>query len=708
MKHEIDDRVIDIDLDDGTEEGLDPSSDSEQDSPPARKGQGNYFPPDEGVDVGEFYDDEEDGEEAEREDDDEPYSLSDDVPVVEIEKPVQTLKQRRASMNKPNKASPASSRKPGRPRKGGTATDIPKRGPGRPRKWPTPGEDDDGMRGLATFPKPAYFHFRDECSETSGKPNSFFKYWKKVHDDPGLRDRIVVYVYRNWPVLKDGRRQLDKLGEPIQMEELQLRYGAGDYHLKMNDAGMKYKTVAICTAKGFRDEANHPPVFELDALEVNDPLNKSFIERLRSRGVRVPGDPGYIGPEEKEREKESDDMAQAEVVRTVAESFENMQERMMQVVKENRPQTPVETPEAKAQMKAMDIVAQGVEFRDRMMEKVMEKMASPASEKADPIAQITAIMTLMKELRPPENTQTSEILKTMSDRMMEQEKRFHEQMFKMQSDRIEILEGQLKRRDSEERQVQAQVERPKTLVEQIKEMQEMKEVMREVLGIEEGGGSSTTSSLVDNLPTIIQGLALLGSVVVSGMHNLAILKTGQGVPVPPPGPDKILTPDQQEAVRSAGFDMPPQPNPGTPNAAYQGQPGDPNMPISPFAQYHGFVEKMRPSLLKYFQEGSSGAEYAEALIELADGGLFGPEATGRQIYDMLQEKGIELIGALIRSYPPVWNVVKETPKKWEKFLGEFFDADRILAEQEDGVAGDGIQAVPVPRRGSTGSSGTMA
>lgn len=119
------------------------------------------------------------------------------------------------------------------------------------------------------------------------------------------------------------------------------------------------------------------------------------------------------------------------------------------------------------------------------------------------------------------------------------------------------------------------------------------------------------------------------------------------------------------------------------------------MNFNPFAQYHAFVETLRPSLLKAINDGISGAEYAETLVELGDNGLFGPNMSGRQTYDMLLEKGQETINALIKSYPPVWNVVRQTPKKWEKFITDFFNADEIYAQQQQ-QHGQGSDQGPAP------------
>ena len=640
--------------------------------------------PDDGGD-----DDPDDDPDGDPDEEDDVQSLNGDPPELQLGEPT-----RRKRNHSPNKASSPSSRPIGRPRvRPLPDPSKPKNLGGRPRRSPIPGEDDEGMRGTATFPKPFYFHFKDEIKEQKGKPPSFFRYWRQVWKDDELKQRIVVYVYRTWPVLLEGRRQLEKLNEPIRLEELPLRYGAGDYHLKMNDMGNSYKTLAVVTVKGFRDEQEHPPVFELDALDVKDPLNQSFLERLRSRGIRVPGDPGYVDPEEKVKD---DDMANAEVMRTFAETMERTTDRAIRLAENQQQQAqahaqatqpaaaPQPTPEqvevSKANSTSLAIVAQSMQMGQQIIANAVsaaqglnqDGTAKVVAPPPDPMAQINAMVTLMTKLKelnppppPPVAPTTDPALTAILGRL------------------TQVLED---RHSSVGVDIAAkEVMRPKSPLEQLKEMAEMKETMREMLGIEENSGGGWT----EHLPVIIQGLGLLGSVIASGLHNLAIIKSGSGTPVAPPGPGQILTPEQQAAVKQAGFQMPQsQPQPGfqpqpQPGFQPQPQPGDPNnMDLNPFAEYHSFLRTLQPSLLRAFNDGVPGHEYAETLVDLGDNGLFGPDSSGRQIYDTLLETGVEKISALIKTFPPIWGVVSQTPKKWEKFLNDFFHADEIYAQQQ--------------------------
>jgi len=87
-------------------------------------------------------------------------------------------------------------------------------------------------------------------------------------------------------------------------------------------------------------------------------------------------------------------------------------------------------------------------------------------------------------------------------------------------------------------------------------------------------------------------------------------------------------------------------------------------------------------LLRSFQEGESGSDFAAKLVELGDNGLFGRDTTGQQIYDMVTQYGLMMVSTVIKTYNPIWRVVSMTPGKWDTFLSQFFNAPAIW-ERED-------------------------
>jgi hypothetical protein len=124
------------------------------------------------------------------------------------------------------------------------------------------------------------------------------------------------------------------------------------------------------------------------------------------------------------------------------------------------------------------------------------------------------------------------------------------------------------------------------------------------------------------------------------------------------------------------------------------------------AQYHQFLKMIEVPLLRAFQAGESGEELAENLINLGDNGYFGPGLQGLQVYRMVTENGKMMISTLIKTYPPIWDVVKLTPNRWDEFLDRFFraeaiweDQDKLAADAEDEV----VDAVAQPVEAGVGA-----
>lgn len=111
---------------------------------------------------------------------------------------------------------------------------------------------------------------------------------------------------------------------------------------------------------------------------------------------------------------------------------------------------------------------------------------------------------------------------------------------------------------------------------------------------------------------------------------------------------------------------------------------------------HQFFGLVTTPLLRSFNAGESGAEFASRLVDLTDSGYFGDGASGTQVYDQVLEFSPQLLDSLIKTYPPIWNVVGKTPQKWQKFLSEFFNARQIWAAEAEDEDGGGNAKPPKP------------
>lgn len=113
------------------------------------------------------------------------------------------------------------------------------------------------------------------------------------------RNGTTTYVYRLWPVIDrrlgplgpNSTSYIDKTAEPITDENCLLRkFGSGEYSVCFTDSNRPRGQTQICRTKLSLRHEELPPVLDLSELVLGDPLNKSYIDGLRARGVAVGGD----------------------------------------------------------------------------------------------------------------------------------------------------------------------------------------------------------------------------------------------------------------------------------------------------------------------------------------------------------------------------------------------------------------------------------
>ena len=276
-----------------------------------------------------------------------------------------------------------------------------------------------GPTTLANFPKPAARYFKKDY-------DAFFAYWDGLADN--LKRRATVYVYRKWPVINKRicpqcnsicpdpghwhapcvcpnvecgwKGQIfiyaGILAEPTD-EDAILRsphYGSGDYTLKMIDSDAKQdkgEQRGICSVRlTVRDDEYPPCITDLREVVLNDPANQEYVNGLRGRGIRLPGDPEPITQEERMDNKSALEV-QGEVIKHLSDKLMN---------KSDGPPPP--PPDATASLNIGVQIMNGV---GSLMDKALElgrKSAEAASGPAapDPIAQLERAGQVIKNLSP--------------------------------------------------------------------------------------------------------------------------------------------------------------------------------------------------------------------------------------------------------------------------------------------------------------------
>jgi hypothetical protein len=134
---------------------------------------------------------------------------------------------------------------------------------------------------------------RDRNAEEIARPpatrmdiDDLLAYWKSIPEKQ-RRSRVMGYLYRLQPILRraDGEHSIEKYSEPIESKEKLLsQWGAGEYRLDLTDNG-RTKGFLTRARWEFRESYHeHPPVLNVDELDLNHKDNRSYIEWLRAKG----------------------------------------------------------------------------------------------------------------------------------------------------------------------------------------------------------------------------------------------------------------------------------------------------------------------------------------------------------------------------------------------------------------------------------------
>lgn len=518
----------------------------------------------------------------------------------------------------------------------------------------------------------------------NSRPGDFFSWWGSLSSD--LQHRLICYVYRVWPVGGELRQhpkthktsfttQIAKVAgeDPIKdLEEFKRRYGSGDYNLILNEQVHQRKTITRCAIR-IREMEEYPPCIpDIKWLDLTDPANTSYIESLRLKGVEIPGDKSR-GREQEER----DDMAVTEAVTELAGTVKDLT-RQAVAAAQHRPEAPAPSMDSQAQLKAIDLVQQAGTTACEIVKTAAQQMGQMQQRSSSPATDLAAVAGVLKDLasalRPEKADNPIDSVLKLLNTAAEKEDNLHKQIMNLQQVQIAQLQAAVDRMLSE-RQTAAAVANP-PMTAQIKEMAEMKKLLRDFLDMGEededkpSRGSRSGGLLeaaVNNAPGILTAIGGIVSGIAAAAHNAAVARTGQGTPIPVPPPAPIpqpgeLAPGSMETTTAQG--------------------------VSPEVQMqiHQQVQALTGPLVKALNEDKTGDEFAEILIEYA----------GRNTYDQLSALGKNGILMLLQVYArEVYALVMSMPARFDGFLDEFLDYDALNEQEEEAKrrAGKKIKAV---------------
>jgi hypothetical protein len=521
------------------------------------------------------------------------------------------------------------------------ATDPPKRR-GRPPATAA-------TKGTIRPPKPLHFPKRPGFTLP---PEKFFKYWTTLPQE--CQDRAAVYVYRNWPVLNFAQiltpeeqelvrskkkmltTNIAKPEKPFDTDdwetEIKNRWGSGNYHFKINDVGVKGyqefppKKICQCNVRNIQD-ADFPPAIDYRTLDMSHPDNASYIAKLRLQGIKLPGDEveAAIAHEEEE-------MAQVE-------SISKLTDALIESTKREKV-----APQQAAPAPAPDLANKASEKAIEIMGKLIEQTNAIQATKGDPkeyIKDLQSVAQMMQPPTPPPDTAKHADDSALRD-MMRMQHESHIASLDAINKRLESSEAwsrslleKLLAKPSEP--PSSTIDKPKSFIHQIKELAEVKDVLRDLLG-----GES------DDTPWYAAvGLRALDTIAANAtnfMHNLAVARSGMGEPVAPPE--------------------------GEAEATDQPGPARPAQPAGKDAIIFTVLTNLRPPLLEALSTGVPGFDFAAWLIT---------QNGDDRLYNLMAAEGKQGLFNLMQKHPQLWMETRAHAVRLDSFADEFLDKEKVAA-----------------------------
>lgn len=565
---------------------------------------------------------------------------------------------------------------------------------GRPRKDGMPPgsvQDDRAITDRHPVPTPRYKDYSNETTNPNQKTRMFYKFWKEW--PAWAKDRILVYVYRDHPILNQPEdeefKYIDKISgnEPITDDiDILNRYGCGNYRLLVNDMNLKGNNKTLCTLRligiGGGDYKSNPPndrrVNDVNQVDRFNPANGSYIKFLQMRGLL---------PEQNQKKGDEDMPAVVEVLREASATNERLMNKVLEVSADKGKESDVLK---EAMSSAIDVMAQsnriGMETLTKAHEQAREITAGavPSTQPGkDPLELALMLLDRIQGSRGGDNEERilmlqKEIETMRADRLRELENRVMELM-KTKTDNTGL--GSLK--------------------DTLSNVKELRELMKELNGGENDATEAVAEAAGDMAPKWLRPyVPIISTIAQAAMPAIANwlqpnpgstpgmagpgsqYGPGPGVPVPgaPPvvngGPAQIQGPGPGSAPGSA-----PAPGPvPVPSPAQQQQ-----------AQLNLILQAITYPLLTHLTSPTlAGGDFAEWF---ADG-------FGIDTFKQLAGFGEDAVASALLNYQPITQLMQQhavPTLRFRTFVKEFCETEFA----EDG----GVDPMPPAGQGPGSGQG---
>ena len=505
------------------------------------------------------------------------------------------------------------------------------------------------------------------------------KFWAYRNALPEeFKDRMVFYVYRDWPVLDYYQMySVEEIAEmrahrkrapfkyiakyadidPDDWQNHILRFhGSGIYKIHLNDSGLRGQEAAMCkTVVELRDD-EFPPVVDLAVLDKNDPSNASFINDLRMKGVSIPGD----APK-----GEVDDMATSVAVEALAELAKNKQpaESVTPVFSELLKQS--------EQRRIEDLKL--LESRhSREIDDLKERLAKQEKSMEDRPKESTTVQQVIEMARaiappvpPPADNKMADVLLAM----LQAEKTARIEELKLLDARhareLQAVTDRLTALDARET---ARIQRLETAppAQAAPGLDQTANTFKIVLGAFEG-----FNKLKERM---------VGESDAGGTGNPYVDLATEFGPRILDTVDKLVTAYRAPVAPMTSQGMPQQSQ--QPGTALQQQTQQPQQQdTSEMGQMATYARMIRQPLIQCLSANPTvpGHRFAGILIV----------QYGDAAYNYLCQQGADGVLAILQAAPEVWGDVQRFGAKVPQFLTEFLDAPRAMEQAQAIRAGQG-------------------
>jgi hypothetical protein len=535
----------------------------------------------------------------------------------------------------------------------------------------------------ATLPPPRFIKVQDHGN--SRNCWKFFDYWRSLAGwtgDPTEKAELVeVRFYMHWPVvslkLVEPNRSdtvFKMFTGPMWFEnpedyvlECQQQLGSGGWHVVLNEANVHG---ALCEAYFSAINLDtYPPKIDLRTLVRGDTKNADYLRWLGVQGIETPWD----------NLENEDDMQTGDVLKVVVdgmretnqlvrEKTEELAEAKLAAVEEQLERTREEQSEkvekrVSAENEAVKLVTDSARELIGMAREDRKQHDSP----------IEIIKTVVELVRPNSDIKGTEMfISAMKDQ--------NAKMLEMQNSNQEFMRSVMGMRKNQDG-TWAPPEQPQQKSGGFEEEMTRFQRLADLLGWQKPGAvivrnhpepeaparepeKGFWSAVAENPVPVITGITTVVTLIANLIYNLRS------------EPGKATSP--AEALQKVNS----QPNPVQQQPQYV-DPKDPRAWM-PFAK-HLFESGCLRAHFWGADQQMNGYTFAEFILSNFTGG--GTNEQGRKNYasilENLQRKGFD---AMIRAYPQLWDIVKDTPQQYETFLDEFFGYDEMVRAQEGAAA----------------------